>query len=84
MPVTNRNYRRLRDPRDRDSDWLWWISGTFVVALLVALFIYGVTRPNPATFTMPTAKTPQTNTVGQVPKSDDRVENPVAAPGTNR
>ena len=80
MPVTNRNHRRVRDLRDRDSDWLWWISGTFVVALLVALFIYGVTRPNPARVTMPTTTSPQANTVGQVPKSDDRVENPVGAP----
>ena len=63
---------------------LWWISGTFVVALLVTLFIYGVTPPSPATFTLPTIPAPQANTVGQVPKSDDRVKNPVGAPGTNQ
>ena len=68
----------------RNSDLGWWIGGTFVLALLGALVIYGVTRPNAIVInTQPTTISPQANTVGQAPKSDDRVQNPVGAPGTN-
>ena len=85
MPGSNRNYRRVSDRRGQDSDLGWWLSGTFVLTLLVALVVYGVTRPNLMTVnTQPITTAPQANTVGQVPKSDDRVQNPVGAPGTNR
>ena len=85
MPRTVRNYRRVPDRHDQNSDLGWWISGTLVLTLLVALVVYRVTRPNLTTInTQPTPIAPQTNTVGQPPKSDDRVQNPVGAPGTNQ
>ena len=84
MLVTNRKHRRVPDRHEPDSDLGWWIGGTFVLALLGALVIYGVTRPNAVMInTQPTTTAPQANTVGQAPKSDDRVQNPVGAPGTN-
>jgi hypothetical protein len=85
MPRTVRKYRRVPERHDKNSDLVWWISGTLVLTLLVALVVYGVTRPNLTTInTQPTPIAPQTNTVGQAPKSDDRVQNPVGAPGTNQ
>ena len=82
MPRTVRNSRRVLDRHDQNSDVVWWISGTLVLTLLVALAVYGVTRPNlTTTNTQPTTVAP--HTVGQVPKSSDRVQNPVGAPGTN-
>ena len=85
MPVSNRNHRRVPDHHERVSDLGWWIGGTLVLALLGALVIYGVARPNAIVInTQPTMTAPRANTVGQAPKSDDRVQNPVGAPGTNR
>ena len=84
MPRTVRNSCRLLDRHDQNSDLGWWISGSLVLALLIALAVYGLTLPNPTTInTQPTTMAQQANTVGQVPKSDDRVQNPVGAPGTN-
>ena len=84
MPRTGRNYRRVPDRHDQNSDLGWWVGGTLVLALLVALVVYGVTRPNLTTINTQPTLAPQANTVGQAPKSDDRVQNPVGAPGTNQ
>ena len=67
MPRTVRKYPRVPERHDKNSDLVWWISGTLVLTLLVALVVYGVTRPNLTTInTQPTPIAPQTNTVGQV------------------
>ena len=43
MPRTVRKYRRVPERHDKNSDLVWWISGTLVLTLLVALVVYGVT-----------------------------------------
>ena len=84
MAGAPRNERRVPDRRDPNSNWGWLIGGTVVMALLLALSIYWVAGPNLiAINTQPTTIAPQTSTVGQAPKSDERVRNPVGAPGTN-
>ena len=54
----------------------WWISSTIVFAsLVVALLLYGLTPPNlTTTNTQRTTIAPQSTTVGEVPKSNDRVQ----------
>ena len=60
MPRTVRNHRRFRDRHAQNSDLGWWISGTLVLTLLVALVVYGVTRPNLTTInTQPTPIAPR-------------------------
>jgi hypothetical protein len=83
-PRTDRNYRRVPERHEPESDLGWLIGGTFVLALLGALVIYVVTRPNAVVISpQPTTMAPQANTVGP-PKSDDRVQTPISAPGINR
>ena len=84
-PRTDRNYRRVPERHEPESDLWWLIGGTLVLALLGALVIFVVTRPNAVVISpQPTTMAPQANTVGQAPKSDDRVQTPISAPGINR
>ena len=83
MPFTHRNYRKAPDRPSPGSHLGWWIGGTFVLAIVAALVVYEVTRPNKTSVNSGSTQiAPQANTT-VVPKTSDRVQN-LGSPATNR